>query len=228
MDIVGEETLKTMKLVSWYNSWLLGIMKPYLGETILEIGSGIGNFTFDLAKLGHVWAIDINSDYIHTLKKKESERVHVGFGDIESGKVFFKNRQFDSIVCLNVLEHIKKDHNALKNMHLLLKKGGKLILLVPAHQRLYSNFDKELGHFRRYTRQSASQKIKDAGFSKVDTRYLNWVAALGWFVFMKLLQKKRIPEEEVKTFDSLGKFLLLPEKFIKLPFGLSVLAIAEK
>ncbi len=228
MDIVGEETLKTMKLVGWYNNWLLHIIKPHLGTTILEIGAGIGNFTFDLAKLGSVWAVDINSDYIHKLKRHENKKIHVGFGDIEAGKFFFKNKQFDAIVCLNVLEHINKDKQALKNMHFLLKKGGKLILLVPAHERLYSNFDKELGHFRRYTTISASEKIKDAGFSKVDTRYLNWFAALGWFVFMKLLRKKRIPEGEVKTFDSLGKFLLLPEKFIKLPFGLSVLAVAEK
>lgn len=228
VDIVGEETLKTMKLVSWYNNWLLQTIKPHLGETILEIGAGIGNFTFDLAKYGKVWAVDIDSDYVYLLKKKENDRVHVGFGDIESGKVFFKNKQFDSIVCLNVLEHIKKDKDALKNMHFLLKKQGKLILLVPAHERLYSNFDKELGHFRRYTTKSASEKLKDTGFTKVDTRYLNWVAALGWFFFMKLLRKKRIPEGEVRAFDSLGKFLLLPERFIKLPFGLSVLAIAQK
>jgi SAM-dependent methyltransferase len=228
MAQIGEETLKTMKLVSWYNNWLLQTIKPYLGKTILEIGAGIGNFTFDLAKYGKVWAIDIDSDYIHALKKKENAQVKVGFGDIEKGNYFFKSCQFDSIVCLNVLEHIENDKEALKNMHFLLKPGGKLILLVPAHESLYSNFDKELGHYRRYTTQSAKQKLLEAGFSSSNVRYLNWVAAAGWFWFMKVLRKKRIPENEVKTFDFLGKFLLLPEKFITLPFGLSVLAIGEK
>ncbi len=228
MDVVGEETLKTMKMVRWYNNWLLDTIKPYLGESILEIGAGIGNFTFDLANYGKVWGIDINSDYIKTLAKRKNKRVYTGFGDIESGKYFFENQKFDTIVCLNVLEHIKNDKKALKNMHQLLNLGGNLILLVPAHETLLSNFDRELGHFRRYTTQGAKDKLEGVGFTKIKTRYLNWAAAVGWLLLMKLLKKKRIPESEVRTFDTLGKFLLLPEKFIKLPFGLSVLAIAKR
>lgn len=228
MDIVGEETLKIMEKANWYNHWLFSLMAPYLTGDILEIGSGIGNFTDKLMKKGTVWASDINPDYLNKLRKKYKNTITVSYGDIEKGKFDFNNQKFDAIVCLNVLEHIKEDFRALKNMYKLLKPRGKLLLLVPAHMLLYSNFDKSLGHFRRYTTAGLYKNLARVGFKNLQVRYLNWFGAIGWYVFLTLSKSSRIPDSKLGIFDKISRFLLLPEKVIRLPFGLSVFAISQK
>jgi len=226
MDLVGMETLEVMKEARWYNQWLFKMIKPYLGKDILEVGAGTGNFTRLLSKIGKVSVIDIEERYIKYLKKNKN--ISSGIGDIEEGQYFFRNGLFDSIVCLNVLEHISDDLKALKNSQKLLKEGGTLVLLVPAHKILFSNFDKTLGHFRRYTTGELTHKLKSAGFTVITNRYLNWWAAIGWFVFLRLTGWRKIPKSEVGIFNYLGRLFLWPEKFIKFPFGLSVLVVAKK
>ncbi|KKQ52598.1 MAG: Methyltransferase type 12 [Candidatus Woesebacteria bacterium GW2011_GWA1_39_21b] len=220
------ETLEVMKEARWYNQWLFKMIKPYLGKDILEVGAGTGNFTRLLSKIGKVSVIDIEERYIKYLKKNKN--ISSGIGDIEEGQYFFRNGLFDSIVCLNVLEHISDDLKALKNSQKLLKEGGTLVLLVPAHKILFSNFDKTLGHFRRYTTGELTHKLKSAGFTVITNRYLNWWAAIGWFVFLRLTGWRKIPKSEVGIFNYLGRLFLWPEKFIKFPFGLSVLVVAKK
>jgi SAM-dependent methyltransferase len=224
----GEETLAVMNLAKWYNLWVLSFFKGHLKGNILEIGAGIGNFSSLLAKYGKVTTIDIRKDYVKDLNGRLGKQASVGLGDIETGSYFFKDRKFDALVCLNVLEHIKNDQKALKNMFNLLKKNGHLILLVPAHKKLYSNFDKDLGHYRRYQVEEVKEKMKRAGFGEAKAKYFNWWAALGWFAFIKMPGVKRMPQDKVRIFDGLGRLFLWPEKVISPPFGLSVFAIAKR
>jgi SAM-dependent methyltransferase len=227
MDIVGEKTLEVMGNAVWYNKWILQMSRKYLGKNVLEVGAGIGNFTGLLSKDHKVTAVEINSDYLKYLNKN-FKNVSSGFGDIEKGRLFFNKKQFDSIICFNVLEHIKDDLKALMNMYKLLVPGGHLIVIVPAHKLLFSDFDKNLGHFRRYNIAETQLKMKDAGFNIISIRYLNWVSAIGWFIFLKLTKNPVMPGREVKIFGLIGPFLLSIEKFITFPFGLSVYCVAQK
>ncbi len=227
MDEVGEYTLQIMRLAGWYNTWLFSTIEPYLGKEILEVGAGIGNFTALLAEKGKVTATDVNPSYVTDLKSR-LRGVNVGFGDVEKGNFFFKNALFDTIICFNVLEHIKNDQKALKNIYSLLKPSGKLVLLVPAHRILYSSFDRNLGHFRRYDKKEVTDMLRTSGFKTVSGKFLNWWAAIGWLIFLKLTGWQKIPSSEVGIFNSLGKIFLWPEKYVAPPFGLSVLAIAQK
>lgn len=226
MDPIGKNTLDVMSEASWYNKWLYDYFKKYIHGDILEVGGGIGNFVDLLKKRGNLTSIDINIDYLKKLRN--GKNIDAGFGDIEKGKYFFKNKKYDSIICFNVLEHINDDKKALKNMNKLLKKGGKLILLVPAYQFLYSKLDKEIGHFRRYTLKEIDKKIKNVGFKKIKSNYLNWWSVFGWLIFVKLLNGKSMPSAPVKIFDFFGKLMLFPEKIITSPFGLSVISVSEK
>ena len=225
MDDVSEYTLKVMNKAGWYNSWLLSFIKDYLGGSILEVGAGIGNFSKLLENYGELTAIEINKKY---LSKYKIRGINFGYGDIERGKYFFKQKQFDAIVCFNVLEHIKDDGKAMNNIYKLLKEGGKAIILVPAHDLLFSDYDRLLGHFRRYDLAKANKLVKDRKFKIRDVRYLNWWSFFGWYIFIKLLKRTHFPQREVGIFNFFGKMLLWPEKIFKLPFGLSVLIIAEK
>jgi SAM-dependent methyltransferase len=218
MDKIGHKTLEIMSKASWYNKWLLSRIQTHLKGEILEVGAGMGNFTKLLSKFGNVTAIDYDSEYKNTR-----------FGDIEKGIYYFgKEKRFDSIVCMNVLEHIKDDRRALRNMFNLLSPGGRLILLVPAFNGVYSDLDKNLGHFRRYKIAPTNKKLQEAGFSITDSMYLNWLGLIGWFVNGKVFKKGILPEKQLEVFDIIARPLLFVEKYIKPSFGLSVLTIGEK
>jgi SAM-dependent methyltransferase len=228
MKTTGQETLEVMNFATWYNDWIFSFIKPYCKGNILEVGAGIGNFTGFLSRIGKVTAIDYETKYLSLLKNKFGNQVSTGFGDIEKGRYFFKNKRFETIICLNVLEHVKKDANAVSNMYSLLNRNGKLILLVPAHKVLFSKFDTAIGHFKRYTLKDIKILATEHSFELVENRYFNWVSFFGWLIFVKLSGKDSMPAGNVKIFDFIGKYLLWPEKYVKLPFGLSVLAILEK
>jgi SAM-dependent methyltransferase len=228
MDVYGKQTLEVMGTARWYNEWLFDKIKKHLKGEILEIGVGTGNFSLLLSQKGNVTAIDYNEDYIKDIKKLESSKVRIGHGDIEKGEYFFINKKFDSIVSFNVYEHIKKDKVALDNTFKLLKKGGVLISIVPAHKLLFSKFDINLGHYRRYSISSMKNKLQNAGLKVLEINYLNWWAAVGWLTWFKLLGYQNMPKGPVSIFDKVGRIFLMPEKHIKPPFGLSVLAISQK
>ena len=228
MDKIGETTLRIMREVGWYNDWLFSFLEPNIKGRILEVGAGIGNFTSLLAKKGKVVAVDINNDYVTKLKKLSSNKISAGFGDIEKGNYFFKNTKFDSIVCLNVLEHIKDDKRALTNMYKLLAKKGILLLLVPSHQFAYGSIDEKLGHHRRYDKRSLAKLLKKSGFSVTKMRYLNLLGLIGWFANSKILKREILPKNQLMVFNKLARMELVLEKAIEPPIGLSVLAVAKK
>lgn len=224
-DIVGQETLDVMQKAVFYNKWLYSWIRPYLGEKILEAGAGTGNFSVLLDKAGNLTAVDYQKNYI---KKLKDRKINAGFGDLEKGKFFFKSKKFDTIVNLNVLEHIKDDQKTLKNFYNLLEPGGRVVLLTPAHQFAYSDIDKNLGHYRRYTKEDLTKKFKKAGFEILEVKYLNILGLIGWFTAGKILNKKQLETSQISIFNYLSKPLLFIEKIISLPFGLSVFIVARK
>jgi len=227
MDKIGEQTLKIMKKADWYNNWLFLLIKPYLGQKILEVGAGLGNFTQQLSSAGMVTAIDIDKTYLNRLGKVH-KGMSSGYGNIETGEYFFENKSFDSAVCLNVIEHIEDDEKALKNINKLLEKKGKLIVFSPAHKWAYGTLDKYLGHVRRYTKEELIKKFENSGFKVVRVKYLNWLGLLGWYVNGRLLKKKIIPENQLNIFDKVSRPFLLLETLFEPPFGLSILIVGEK
>lgn len=229
MDIVGAETLKRMDTARFYNEEIFSLAKPFLKGDILEVGCGIGSFTEKLISVGNVTAIDIEKYYISKTKKALGKRAHVGFGDIEKGKYFFdSSKRFDSIICLNVLEHIQNDTKTLQNIYSLLRKKGTVFLLTPAHPAFFGSLDKGLGHARRYTKSDVRAKFLKAGFKVKRVYYFNSFGGLGWFLNSKLLRRKILPRHQLKVFSIVGRIPLFFEKFVKPPFGLSVVIIASK
>jgi len=235
MGEVGETTLRIMKTVGWYNDWLFKLFEPHVRGNILEVGAGIGNFTPLLVKKGKVVAIDINDDYVKKLRNLSINKISAGYGDVEKGRYFFKadlpgGRQgkFDTIVCLNVLEHIKDDKRALTNMYKLLVNKGILILLVPSHQFAYGSLDEKLGHHIRYDKKSLKKLLRKLGFSINKIRYLNLLGLIGWFVNSKIFKREILPKNQLMVFNKLARLELLLEKAVEPPIGLSILAVVKK
>lgn len=227
-NITGAQTLESMSQAIWYNQWTVKKFERYLSGDILEIGCGIGNFTKALQKYGTIWAIDINPEYIKQTQDLVGDGKRVGVSDIEKDEYFFKDKKFDCIVCLNVLEHIKDDEKALKNMFDLLKNGGFLILLVPAFIFLYGKIDESIGHYRRYEDKKLKETLNKIGFTVIKSRIINFIGAVGWWISSKLLSNNKVEEEKIRVFNLIAPFVLTLEDIFEPPFGTSILVIAKK
>lgn len=217
-----------MSQAVWFNQWTVKKFEKYLKGDILEVGCGIGNFTSTLKEYGNIWAMDINKTYVNQTTNLLGNKGKAGIGDIESGKYFFEEKKFDSIICLNVLEHIKDDEKALNNIFNLLKDGRYLILLVPAFDFLYGEIDKSIGHFRRYEKNELQKMVKSLGFEIIKSRTINFLGAIGWWVSSKLLSNNKISEGKIKLFNSIAPFILRLEDLFEPPVGTSILVIAQK
>ncbi len=224
----ASDTLESMSQAIWYNQWTLKLFIKYLRGSILEVGCGIGNFTKTLTKYGQVTSIDINKDYLDSTKQLVKGKALIGYGNIEKGDYFFKDKKFDTVICLNVLEHIKDDQKVLKNLNKLIRTGGLLILLVPAHKSLFSEIDKAIGHYRRYHKDKLLKDIKHAGFNILKSRRLNFLGAIGWFWAGKILRQKTVDIKNIKIFNLFAPIFLSLEGLLEPPIGTSLLIIAKK
>lgn len=227
-DQAGSQTLESMSQAVWYNQWTLDKFKGYLKGSILEVGCGIGNFTKTLVDFGKVWAIDIQDRYIRQAEELTNGKVKIGFGDIEKGDYFFQEKEFDSEICINVLEHIEDDEKTLKNLYVLLKNNGYLILIVPSHPFLYGKIDSSIGHFRRYTKNNIKEKTEKAGFRVIKCRRINFLGGLGWFLAGRIFSDSTVSETKIKIFNFLAPTFLPLENIIEPPIATSILMICKK
>ncbi len=224
----GTETLESMSQAVWYNRWTVSKFEKYLKGKILEVGCGIGNFTKLLIGYGEVFAIDIDKHHVAAATRTVKAKANIEYGDIENSKHFFNGQKFDTIICLNVLEHIKDDQKTLKNLYSLLKEGGNLILLVPAHDFLFGEIDKSIGHYRRYNKRKLLQFMTELGYKIIRGRTINMLGAIGWWFSAKLLSNSKVDKNKVKLFNMLAPIVLPVEDFLEPPIGTSVLVIAQK
>lgn len=227
-NYTGASTLESMSQARFYNKWTFKKFSQYLKGEILEVGCGIGNFSGDLSKYGNVTAIDIDQKLIKQLTDKKNVEINAGFGDIETGKFFFDNKEFDSIVCINVLEHIRNDEKALENMYKLLRKKGNLILLVPIYNFLYGEIDRSIGHFRRYNPINLVKEMQELGYIVISHRKLNFAGAIGWFIAGRILRNRNVEGNKIQFFNMLAPFFLFIENLIEPIIGTSILVIAKK
>ncbi len=135
--------------------------------------------------------------------------------------------RIDSIVCLNVLEHIEDDRSTLADMYRVLQPDGRLVLLVPAFARLFGTLDTHLRHFRRYEKEELAAKLREAGFEIEDLRFVNRPGILGWWLNGKVLRRRVLPRSQLLAFKLLMP-MLEREKEHPPTAGLSLVAIARK
>jgi 2-polyprenyl-3-methyl-5-hydroxy-6-metoxy-1,4-benzoquinol methylase len=224
-------TLNKLAELDRYNHWVYEQIAEVLGNRILEVGSGTGNITQFLCANGcQVMATDIVPGYCSILQRSYGEMPNVKIGNFDltvRAPEELIRQEFDTVVCLNVLEHIKDDHFALQQMREVLIPGGRLALLVPAHRVLYGEFDRAVGHYRRYEKSELVDKLKQAGFRVRKVKFFSFAAALPWLINGRLLKRDYLPTGQASLANRLVPLLKL-ERLIGPPFGLSLVAIGEK
>lgn len=224
-------TLNQLAGLDRYNGWIFDKIRPALGRRVLEVGSGTGNITRFLAGDGRqVVATEVVPSYRDHLVSlfRSAPLVEVSQFDLNcTAPPELVAAPFDSVVCLNVLEHIEDDLAALREMWRVLRPGGELALLVPAHPVLYGRFDQAVGHFRRYSKPLLLDLLRVAGFQVKSTVYFNCLAVLPWLLNGRILRRDYLPAGQTSLADRLVPLLKL-ERFIGPPCGLSLIAIAKK
>ena len=224
-------TLNQLAELDRYNHWIYEQIAVAMGRRILEVGSGTGNITQFLCAGGnHVTATDVVPSYRNELQRlfAGNANVQVSQFDLDAkAPAEFVAEPFDTVVCLNVLEHIEDDLFALDQMREVLKPGGKLALLVPAHQILFGEFDRAVGHFRRYGKRELTAKLKQAGFAINEMKFFSLLATLPWLVNGRIFKRDYLPASQANLANRLVPLLKL-ERLIGPPCGLSLIAIARK
>ena len=229
---VGHVTLMRMARLEPYNRWLVSRFEKAVGRRVLEIGAGFGNITKHLKGRELVVASDLDPVALEHLKGtfRDDRGVRIAsyrFPLDPAALAEIRAARIDTIVCLNVLEHIEDDRATLADMYSLLEPGGRLVLLVPAFQRLYCSLDVHLRHFRRYEKDDLAQKVREAGFTLDDLRFVNRPGILGWWLNGKVLRRRVLPRGQLLAFKFLMPLLRREEK--RPPSaGLSLIAIATK
>jgi len=228
---VGSETLRRMASVSRYNDFIWQRLRPYAGQRILEVGCGIGNFTYYFVDREKVVAVDPVPEAIESLQTRYLHTDHVlpAVGDILNPELVasLKPLRFDTVICVNVLEHIPDDELALRHMYEVLEPGGRLLLLVPAGRWLYGTLDYYLDHYRRYKYSEVVALMERAGF-RIETSWrMNLPGILGWWLNARILRRPLLPSGQLRLFNFLMPIFRLEEK-LNLPLGLSIVAIGKK
>ena len=236
--------LQILSLANNYQKWINDTISPYLGDNILEVGAGIGNqsqwlpikksLTITEASLGLFPILQQN------LKKKfgSDPRVHTELVNLDGDWTKpFKDKNIDTIVSFNVLEHVEDDSAAISSFFEILKANPektpkRIVTFVPAHQWAYGSIDKAYGHYRRYSHRDFDLILKKNNIpAKVNYRYFNMFGLPGWLLMNKVLNRTEIGAGAVKSFEILCPLIRNIDDFIcgklRMPLAQSLLFVIE-
>ncbi len=235
-DRIGYETLWRMASVPLYNRWIYQTLAPFVGDRILEVGCGIGNMTAYFLGSELLVSIDRLQASVEMTRSlyAGNPHFHVFQGDITDPDLFARLQvyAFDTVVAINVLEHIREDALALSHMWQLLQPGGRLLLVVPAGRYLYGSLDRALGHYRRYDRKMMQALAAAAGFDWQTLHYMNLAGVPGWWLNSRVLKRQLLPQGALRWFNRLAPFFIRAEGLLRrvwdAPAGQSLVGVSQK
>lgn len=220
--------LRQMSKTNALNQWVFSQFKYALGQKILEVGCGNGNFTTLIGNTGaDLLAVDIDETFVRAARTAThyQARVNVENHDITKSNW---NAEFDTVVMLDVLEHLSDDVEMLQRLWHALIPGGKLVIKVPALPGIFGAMDEVVGHQRRYTRRTLGAALSGAGFANTKCWSFNFVGVFGWWLNGRVLRRSVPPVSQLRGFNRLVA-LFRAIDFIAPPgVGLSLVAIAER
>jgi SAM-dependent methyltransferase len=229
--------LESMSFARNYHRWILDLFAPHLGTRLVEVGAGTGSFSELLLERrpSSLTLVEPSAD-MHRLLVERVGRMSPGpdvrvYNDTfarVAARVAEEQRP-DSIIYVNVLEHVEDDEGELRAVRGALAPGGRAFIFVPAFAWLYGSFDRQVGHRRRYTRRELSEKCERAGLRVVKAVYLDAAGMLPWWVKYRVLRSEKMEPAAVRFYDNFCvPVLRRVEALAPPPFGKNVLLVAEK
>lgn len=227
----GALILDTLASATHFNAWMADAVRPWLGVKVLEIGAGIGNMARHLSRGQRTYvATDLDEEHLARLRSRFHLRPNLRIArcDLCNPADFSAfGESFDTVVCLNVLEHVPDAPTALKNIYSVLKPGGRAIVLVPQDQSIYGTLDRVLGHYLRYSASELHHRMEEAGFRIETTIHFNRITRPGWYWNGRVLKRSTFSRFQLGIFDFLVPVWRRIDRL--LPWGaVSVIAVGVK
>jgi glycosyltransferase involved in cell wall biosynthesis len=228
-DAHGGEILERLNRAPRFTRWMADVVSPYIGDRVLEIGAGIGNMSVHLMPRSIYWATDVNPYYLNYLETLRPTRPYMRVGYTDGMKVesFPSGQDFDTVVCLNVVEHLSDDVGALRNIRETLADGGTAIVLVPYGPELYGSLDEVLGHCRRYTEEQLAEVARQAGFHVEKILKFNRPGVPAWWLNGKVLRRRTFGMGQIRLLNVLTPIFRCIDSWLPFP-PLSIIAILRK
>ncbi|HSD46245.1 MAG TPA: methyltransferase domain-containing protein [Pyrinomonadaceae bacterium] len=233
---VGKD-LEAMSFAVNYHRWILSGFAPYLGTRVVEVGAGKGSFSELLCECRPQSLSLIEPSPSMFMQLSQTVKEFSGPVEVKLYNETFASvaaqirmlQQPDSIVYVNVLEHTADDEAEMRVMHDTLGSGGRVFIFVPALSWLYGSFDRELNHYRRYSRGDLEEKCRAAGFRILVSRYFDLFGVVPWWIKYKLLQSRKMESATVKFYDqAVVPIAKRIEAKLDPPVGKNILLVAEK
>ncbi len=227
----GGQELHALSKSVRFHRWMASMLRPAIGVDVLEVGAGIGTMTRALAETypkAHIMSIEPDPALFALLNERVAgsrvETATLSTHELEH------QRQFDSVLYVNVLEHIEDHVGELQRAASLLRPGGHIGIIVPALPRLYGSLDAKTGHFRRYQKQALRQVAEQAGFVVTDLHYFDAVGVLPYWASIKVGSMPALSDRTTYLFDN----ILVPMSKVahklwkQIPIGKNLLMVARK
>ena len=220
--------LEQLEQAKNYSAWIVELIAPHVSGRILEVGAGRGTYSTYFADRGHLTALEPSQAHSAALRErlKDYPNVVVITAQLDGTAA---PGSYDTVVLLNVLEHIPDDHQALGDIYESLAPGGKMVLWVPAFEALYGKFDQRIGHYRRYRRNELLALVHHVGFQQVTARYTNLPGYFAWWLVVRMLGRTPTAGRLASTYDRYFiPVIRRVERFVRPPIGQSLLVVAQR
>jgi len=197
-------TIRRLDQLKRYNKWIWERLRPFIGQRVLEVGAGSGTWTRFMYGRELIVATDKETPYVDRLRNRFRRKPGIVIErlDLDSDDALeLAHYNFDTVTCINILEHTNDDVAALRRAHALLQPGGRIVVYVPAGKNLFGSLDKGVGHQRRYERDEITSKLKEAGFEIEDVSFHNKMARFAWWLNSRVFRRNGLPSAQSKLFD---------------------------
>ncbi|MFC5748664.1 class I SAM-dependent methyltransferase [Actinomadura rugatobispora] len=212
-----------------YRKYEYETVAPYVGRSLLEIGSGLGHFSEQFAGRLDYLAVSDNDPYcVGELRKRYADNDDVEVLDLELPAEVGIRQKVDTVVMMNVLEHIKDDAQALRDLAAVTKPGGRIVIWVPGYMQLYGDFDRKVGHVTRYTPATLAASVREAGLLPEVLKPINFLGGIAWWVAVRRGSVGYPDPRLVKIYDRTVVPLTRGiERVVRPPFGQTVFCVAR-
>jgi SAM-dependent methyltransferase len=211
-----------------YRRYQHDLIAPHCGRSVLEVGAGLGEFAAQFTGLDRLVLTDADPDAVDLLAERFADRPEVEARQLALGGALSLDKPVDTVLAINVLEHIEDDAAALRSLAGLVIPGGTIVLWVPAYQQLYGEFDRRVGHFRRYTPATLRDAFERAGLTVELAKPVNLLGGIAWWAAVRRGGSTRPSPRLVSIYD---RFVVpvtrAVESVVPVPFGQTVLGVAR-
>lgn len=212
-----------------YRKYEFDMIGPHVGRSLLEVGSGLGDFSEQFeGQLDRLVVSDLDPYCVEQLKKKYDGRDDVQVLEFGLPSDIPLSEPVDTVLAMNVLEHIEKDVDALRSLAAVTKPGGRIVIWVPGYMQLYGDFDRKVGHVTRYTPKTLRASMEAAGLEVEVMKPINLLGGIAWWLAVRIGGAGDPGGRLTKIYDrTVVPVTRLLERFVRPPFGQTVLGVAR-